>query len=55
MSKNKRHNKLHFREHQKCPTCGYKNNKAKLEFCNCGCNVKRNNNLLCKTCGFTTF
>lgn len=48
-------NKRNFRKSQRCPNCGYKNSKSKLEFCNCGCKARSNNNLYCKTCGWSNF
>lgn len=43
--------KKNFRAKQLCP----KLEKGKLEFCKCGCKCKTNNNLHCKTLGWSNF
>lgn len=49
--------KRNFRLGQKCPRCGYKNTRAKLEPYNCnGCKKNsKSRNLICKTCGWSNF
>ena len=44
-----------FRKGQKCPCCGTKKNKSSLDFCNCGCRARRENNLLCRKCNWSNF
>ncbi len=42
-----------YRRGMKCPQCDYKNTRATLERCGCGCNSKTA--ILCKTCHWSNF